>query len=109
MSLFHLTETLTGPALVGRDDGKGSIISSAQGHPAPFKRHTGSSHSNYSCCRLRYRCRGPHHPARVLARRPADHAIRPPEPFVSHVLATIDEFETAGREESWWRNQGRGF
>lgn len=34
----------------------------------------------------------------------ADHDVRPPEPFVSHVLAMAEGFETAGRDESWWRS-----
>ncbi|WP_222426666.1 hypothetical protein [Amycolatopsis rhizosphaerae] len=33
-----------------------------------------------------------------------DHDVRLPEPFTSHVLASIEAFETAGRDESWWRS-----
>jgi hypothetical protein len=32
-----------------------------------------------------------------------DHDVRLPEPFVGHVLASIEAFENAGRGESWWR------
>ncbi len=32
-----------------------------------------------------------------------DHGVRLPEPFVAHVMARIEDFETAGRDESWWR------
>jgi hypothetical protein len=32
-----------------------------------------------------------------------DHAVRPPQKFVTHVLSEIASYETAGREESWWR------
>lgn len=34
-----------------------------------------------------------------------DHAVRLPERFVSHVSREIASYETAGREESWWRGQ----
>ena len=40
-----------------------------------------------------------------LAHYLVDHGVRPPEPFVSHVLSRIEAFETAGRDESWWRSQ----
>ncbi|MEV8371771.1 hypothetical protein AB0P21_03490 [Kribbella sp. NPDC056861] len=36
-----------------------------------------------------------------------DHQVRPPEPFVSHVIAMSEAFEDAGRDESWWRSQAR--
>lgn len=39
-----------------------------------------------------------------LAHYLIDHSVRPPEPFLSHALSMIDQFETAGRDESWWRN-----
>ena len=42
-----------------------------------------------------------------LAHYVADHGVRLPERFVSHVLAEIDAFESACRDESWWRDQGR--
>lgn len=32
-----------------------------------------------------------------------DHHVRPPEPFTSHVLARTEAFESAGRDETWWR------
>lgn len=39
-----------------------------------------------------------------LAHYLTDHSVRPPEPFLLHALSMIDQFETAGRDESWWRN-----
>lgn len=33
--------------------------------------------------------------------------VRPPGPFVSHVLAMAETYETTGRDESWWRSQTR--
>lgn len=32
-----------------------------------------------------------------------DHDVRLPQEFVSHVATTTEAFETAGRDESWWR------
>lgn len=34
----------------------------------------------------------------------ADHGVRPPDPFVAHVLRMAEAFESAGRDESWWRS-----
>ena len=42
-----------------------------------------------------------------LAHYVVDHALRPPGPFVSHVLSMIEAFEGAGRDESWWRSLGQ--
>lgn len=39
-----------------------------------------------------------------LAHYLADHEVRPPGPFVSHALAMMEAFESAGRDESWWRS-----
>jgi hypothetical protein len=39
-----------------------------------------------------------------LAHYLADHGVRPPEQFVAHALAMAEAFETAGRDESWWRS-----
>lgn len=33
-----------------------------------------------------------------------DHAVRLPEPFVSHVMSSIDTLESAGHDEAWWRS-----
>ncbi|MFF2623213.1 hypothetical protein [Oerskovia jenensis] len=33
----------------------------------------------------------------------ADHDVRLPKEFVSHVVTASEAFETAGRDESWWR------
>lgn len=38
-----------------------------------------------------------------LAHYVADHAVRLPDEFVSHVLQEIDAYESADRDESWWR------
>jgi hypothetical protein len=43
-----------------------------------------------------------------LAHYLAAHDVRPPDPFVSHVLATVEALETAGRDESWWRSFADG-
>lgn len=32
-----------------------------------------------------------------------DHAVRLPHEFVTHVLSEIASYETADRDESWWR------
>jgi hypothetical protein len=40
-----------------------------------------------------------------LAHYITDHGLRPPEPFVAHVLSMSEAFEAAGRDESWWRSQ----
>ncbi len=32
-----------------------------------------------------------------------EHAVRPPDRFVTHVLEMTEAFENAGRDESWWR------
>jgi hypothetical protein len=40
-----------------------------------------------------------------LAHYVSDHAVRLPEPFVSHVQAMIETLEASGRDESWWRGQ----
>ena len=38
----------------------------------------------------------------------ADHGVRLPEPFVSHVLSRMGALEAAGRDESWWRGHAGG-
>lgn len=35
----------------------------------------------------------------------ADHGVRLPDRFVSHVLREVEAYETASRDESWWRGQ----
>lgn len=40
-----------------------------------------------------------------LAHYLVEHGVRPPEPFVSHVLTMIEALEAAGRDETWWRRQ----
>jgi hypothetical protein len=40
-----------------------------------------------------------------LAHYVTDHGVRLPEPFVSTALWLIEAFETAGRDETWWRSQ----
>jgi hypothetical protein len=39
-----------------------------------------------------------------LAHYVADHGVRLPDLFVSHVLSRIEALESAGRDESWWRS-----
>jgi hypothetical protein len=38
-----------------------------------------------------------------LADYVADHAVRLPDKFVTHVLSEIASYEIAGQGESWWR------
>ena len=38
-----------------------------------------------------------------LAHYLADHEVRLPEQFVTHAMSMMEEFESAGRDESWWR------
>jgi hypothetical protein len=40
-----------------------------------------------------------------LAHYVVAHALRPPQSFVSHVVAMSERFENAARDESWWRSQ----
>lgn len=42
-----------------------------------------------------------------LAHYLVEHSVRLPEPFVSHALTMIRAFESAGRDELWWRSQVR--
>lgn len=42
-----------------------------------------------------------------LAHYVTTHGVRPPELFVEHVMSMIEAFETAGRDESWWRSLGK--
>lgn len=37
-----------------------------------------------------------------LAHYVADHAVRPPQQFIDHVLASIGELDDASYDESWW-------
>ena len=37
----------------------------------------------------------------------SEHAVRPPDVFVEHVLSMTEAFESSGRNEKWWHEFAR--
>ena len=44
----------------------------------------------------------------VLAHYVAQHGVRLPQEFVSHVARSVERIEGADREDSWWKSQTLG-